>query len=183
MAKSAEKKIDAHVHVWANAEQKEEFPFVSSSPLLSPLLSCTLSRVLASLSLSYDQCILFVNSSCPLQPGGEPPFPGNAELLLESMKVTPHTLFLPSRFSSCKDLLAVWLNEQGMTIPSFPLQEAGVHGAVMVQPANHKFDHSYVSGVMSRYPGRFVGCLLADPTDGGGGVPELDRLITQEGYR
>eukprot|EP00191_Tetraselmis_sp_GSL018_P021099 CAMPEP_0177581866 /NCGR_PEP_ID=MMETSP0419_2-20121207/2393_1 /TAXON_ID=582737 /ORGANISM="Tetraselmis sp., Strain GSL018" /LENGTH=337 /DNA_ID=CAMNT_0019070971 /DNA_START=149 /DNA_END=1163 /DNA_ORIENTATION=+ len=80
-------------------------------------------------------------------PGGEPPYPGNAELLLDSMK------------------------------------ESDVHGALIVQPANHKFDHSYVSSVLARYPGKFVGCLLADPTENGGGVDELDRLITQEGYR
>eukprot|EP00192_Tetraselmis_astigmatica_P010935 CAMPEP_0117685128 /NCGR_PEP_ID=MMETSP0804-20121206/21550_1 /TAXON_ID=1074897 /ORGANISM="Tetraselmis astigmatica, Strain CCMP880" /LENGTH=344 /DNA_ID=CAMNT_0005496331 /DNA_START=71 /DNA_END=1105 /DNA_ORIENTATION=+ len=99
--------IDSHLHVWADPEQREQFPF----------------------------------------PGGEPSCPGNAELLLHSMK------------------------------------GPGVHGALIVQPANHKFDHSYVSSVMAKYPGRFVGCLLADPTEGGGGVAELERLATEEGYR
>mmetsp|Transcript_36638 Transcript_36638/g.93659 ORF Transcript_36638/g.93659 Transcript_36638/m.93659 type:complete len:354 (+) Transcript_36638:95-1156(+) len=80
-------------------------------------------------------------------PGGEPPYAGSAELLIDSMK------------------------------------EPGVHGALIVQPANHKFDHSYVTSAMAAHPGRFVGCLLADPTDGGGGVAELERLVAEEGYR
>lgn len=58
-----------------------------------------------------------------------------------------------------------------------------MHGALIVQPANHKFDHSYVTSAMAAHPGRFVGCLLADPTDGGGGVAELERLVAEEGYR
>ena len=39
----------------------------------------------------------------------------------------------------------------------------GVTGALIVQPAYHKFDHSYVTHVIKTYPGRFAGCLLADP--------------------
>lgn len=31
--------------------------------------------------------------------------------------------------------------------------------------------------VLQKYPEKFVGCCLADPTDGGGGVRELERLI------
>jgi len=100
-------KIDSHLHVWADLEQADQFPF----------------------------------------PGGEPPYAGSAKLLIKSM------------------------------------EEPGVHGALIVQPANHKFDHSYVSSVMKQYPGRFVGCLLADPTEGGGGVAELERLVKEEGYR
>jgi len=62
-------------------------------------------------------------------------------------------------------------------------QEAGVQGALIVQPINHKFDHSYVSHVIAQYPGKFVGCCLADPTEGGGGVQELERLVKECGYR
>eukprot|EP01023_Acetabularia_acetabulum_P064501 TRINITY_DN8356_c0_g1_i1.p1 TRINITY_DN8356_c0_g1~~TRINITY_DN8356_c0_g1_i1.p1 ORF type:complete len:308 (-),score=43.77 TRINITY_DN8356_c0_g1_i1:401-1324(-) len=63
------------------------------------------------------------------------------------------------------------------------MESAGVKGCLIVQPANHLFDHSYVSYVMDSYPGKFVGCLLADPTEDGGGVEELERLVTQEGYK
>jgi len=62
-------------------------------------------------------------------------------------------------------------------------KEAGVDGALIVQPINHKFDHSYVSHVIKTYPGRFVGACLADPTEGGGGAAELERLVKEEGYR
>lgn len=37
---------------------------------------------------------------------------------------------------------------------------------MIVQPANHMFDHSYVTSVLNAHPGKFVGCLLADPTPG-----------------
>jgi predicted TIM-barrel fold metal-dependent hydrolase len=37
--------------------------------------------------------------------------------------------------------------------------------------------------VLQKYPSKFVGCCLADPTDGGGGVKELQRLVEDEGYR
>ena len=46
-------------------------------------------------------------------------------------------------------------------------------GAMIVQPANHMFDHSYVTSVLKAHPNKFVGCLLADPTPGvcvGGGM-------------
>jgi hypothetical protein len=62
-------------------------------------------------------------------------------------------------------------------------QGAGVDGALVVQPGNHLFDHSYVTAVLRQHPGRLVGCLLADPTPGGGGVAALAQLLTQEGYR
>jgi predicted TIM-barrel fold metal-dependent hydrolase len=52
-----------------------------------------------------------------------------------------------------------------------------------VQPINHKFDHSYVSSVLQKYPSKFVGCCLADPTDGGGGVKELQRLVEDVGFQ
>ena len=39
------------------------------------------------------------------------------------------------------------------------------------------FDHSYVARVVAKYPGRFVGCCLADPSEGGGGAEELARLL------
>lgn len=96
--------------------------------------------------------------------------------------------------------LHVWAPlEQADDFPYFPGQEPTIpgsvevlleemrenliKGALIVQPINYKFDHSYVSSVLQRYPGKFVGCCLADPTEGGGGARELERLVTEEGYR
>ncbi|KAK9865401.1 hypothetical protein WJX84_007086 [Apatococcus fuscideae] len=64
------------------------------------------------------------------------------------------------------------------------MQEAGVTGAMIVQPSDaHLFDHSYVTSVIRAHPGHFVGCLLADPRPHHKGLQELERLITTEGYR
>eukprot|EP00850_Spirogloea_muscicola_P021804 SM000262S09883 [mRNA] locus=s262:43074:46242:- [translate_table: standard] len=63
------------------------------------------------------------------------------------------------------------------------MRAAGIDGALIVQPINHRFDHSYVSSVLQLYPGKFVGCCLADPTEGGGGLEEMTRLLTQGGFR
>eukprot|EP00249_Psilotum_nudum_P000288 c11233_g1_i1 orf=26-805(+) len=101
------KVIDSHLHVWAPADQTQQFPYF---------------------------------------PGNEPTIVGSVEVLLQA------------------------------------LEESGVDGALIVQPINHKFDHSYVSSVLQRYPKKFVGCCLADPTEGGGGVSELERLVNEEGY-
>ncbi|GAQ86399.1 Amidohydrolase family protein [Klebsormidium nitens] len=59
---------------------------------------------------------------------------------------------------------------------------AGVDGALIVQPFDHKFDHSYVSSALKKHPNKFAGCLLADPTPGGGGTRELERLVQEDGF-
>mgnify|MGYP006249439703 CR=1 FL=1 len=54
---------------------------------------------------------------------------------------------------------------------------AAVDGAVIVQPANHGFDHSYVSSALKAEPTFFRGCLLANPTlPPREAVRELERL-------
>ncbi|XP_073156332.1 uncharacterized protein [Henckelia pumila] len=63
------------------------------------------------------------------------------------------------------------------------MAEAGVDGALIVQPINHKFDHSYVSSVLKKHPSKFVGCCLANPAEDGGGIKQLENLITEDGYR
>ncbi|ONI29911.1 hypothetical protein PRUPE_1G221700 [Prunus persica] len=63
------------------------------------------------------------------------------------------------------------------------MEEAGVDGALIVQPINHKFDHSLVTSVLKKYPSKFVGCCLANPTEDGSGVKQLERLILQDNYR
>jgi predicted TIM-barrel fold metal-dependent hydrolase len=40
----------------------------------------------------------------------------------------------------------------------------GVAGALVVQPINHKFNHAYVQQALERYPDRFKGMLLHDPS-------------------
>jgi predicted TIM-barrel fold metal-dependent hydrolase len=37
--------------------------------------------------------------------------------------------------------------------------------------------------VLQQYPGKFVGCLLADPTPGGGGAAAIEQLAKEHGYR
>lgn len=44
------------------------------------------------------------------------------------------------------------------------MQENGVVGALIVQPINHKFDHSYVISAMKEHPDRLKGMLLHDPS-------------------
>lgn len=44
--------------------------------------------------------------------------------------------------------------------------KADVRGALIVQPINHLFDHSYVEEAMNKYPGKFKGMCLLDPSTG-----------------
>ena len=54
---------------------------------------------------------------------------------------------------------------------------AGVSGALIVQPANHKFDHSYVSAALKAHPDFYRGMCLADPTlEPAAAASELERL-------
>ncbi|XP_022955638.1 uncharacterized protein LOC111457581 [Cucurbita moschata] len=62
------------------------------------------------------------------------------------------------------------------------MEEAGVDGALIVQPINHKFDHSYVTSVINKYPNKFVGCCLANPAEDGSGIQLLEHLVTKDGY-
>lgn len=116
MASQRPLRIDAHVHVWARAEDSDKFPFAGQ--------------------------LAGASSSAP-----EPPLPGHAETLIPAMDA------------------------------------AGIAGALIVQPGNHAFDHSYVTSVLRAHPGRFVGCLLADPRPEGNGVAALRQLVLEEGYK
>lgn len=77
---------------------------------------------------------------------------------------------VPTLAGSAADLLAV-------------MAEAQVDGALIVQPINHGFDHSYVCHVVNKYPDTFVGCCLANPTQGMAGVQELERLVKEDGFK
>ncbi|CAN6227886.1 unnamed protein product [Urochloa humidicola] len=63
------------------------------------------------------------------------------------------------------------------------MDEAGVDGALIVQPVNHMFDHSLVTSMLKKYPSKFIGCCLANPADDGSGIKQLEHLIVQEKYR
>ncbi|XP_027350017.1 uncharacterized protein LOC113861414 [Abrus precatorius] len=62
------------------------------------------------------------------------------------------------------------------------MEEAGVDGALIVQPINHKFDHSYVTSVLKKYPTKFVGCCLANPADDGSGLEQFEHHVVKDGY-
>jgi len=44
------------------------------------------------------------------------------------------------------------------------MHESGVDGALIVQPINHKFDHSYVLSAIKAHPTQFKGMLLHNPS-------------------
>jgi predicted TIM-barrel fold metal-dependent hydrolase len=44
------------------------------------------------------------------------------------------------------------------------MKEAGVDGALIVQPINYKFDHSYVIQAIQQHPDHFKGMMLHDPS-------------------
>jgi predicted TIM-barrel fold metal-dependent hydrolase len=44
------------------------------------------------------------------------------------------------------------------------MEENGVDGSLIVQPINHKFDHSYVTQAIQEYPDKLKGMLLHDPS-------------------
>ena len=56
----------------------------------------------------------------------------------------------------------------------------GVDGALIVQPINHQFDHSYVLAALKSHPDRFKGMLLHDPSlDADAAVARLEELALQ----
>ncbi|URE09349.1 Amidohydrolase [Musa troglodytarum] len=92
------------------------------------------------------------------------------------------------------------------------MSEAGVDGALIVQPINHMFDHSlsfhkmYLStldlrtcffnwekddndfafpydSVLKKHPSKFIGCCLANPAEDGTGIRQLEDLVLKDGYR
>ncbi|KAI4336547.1 hypothetical protein L6164_015062 [Bauhinia variegata] len=63
------------------------------------------------------------------------------------------------------------------------MEEAGVDSALIVQPINHKFDHSLVTSVLKKYPTKFFGCCLANPADDGSGLQQFEDLVLKDGYR
>lgn len=58
------------------------------------------------------------------------------------------------------------------------MKNANVDGTLIVQPINHKYDHSYVIDAMKSHPNLFKGMLLHDPSlDSEYTLRRLDELI------
>lgn len=53
---------------------------------------------------------------------------------------------------------------------------SGVGGALIVQPINYEFDHSYVASALARHPTKFKGMLLAGPETTRAQLEELQAL-------
>jgi len=60
------------------------------------------------------------------------------------------------------------------------MSEAGVDGALIVQPINHKYDHRYVQEAITNHPDRFKGMMLFDPgLDVKHAIDRLEELVLQ----
>jgi predicted TIM-barrel fold metal-dependent hydrolase len=58
----------------------------------------------------------------------------------------------------------------------------GIAGALIVQPINHKFDHSYVQRALEGHPHRFKGMLLHDPSMADAEATALVREMATSGF-
>jgi predicted TIM-barrel fold metal-dependent hydrolase len=109
-----------------------------------------------------------------------------ASTLLSSSIAAMSTMPLPN----CKVIdshLHVWANAEEASSGGYPFAEGheppaalkneactsslldkmnkyNIAGSLIVQPINHKFDHSYVLNAIEKYPDRFKGMLLHDPS-------------------
>lgn len=61
------------------------------------------------------------------------------------------------------------------------MDEAGIDGALIVQPIFHGFDHSYVTDAIAVHPDRFKGMALINPQRVDA-VEQLERLVSEQGY-
>lgn len=115
MSPSIPRIIDSHLHVWADTDEAEAFPF--SDGQTPPE---TLKNV------------------------------GSASALLEQMQ-------------ACKE-------------------QYDIVGALIIQPINYKFDHSYVTHAIQKHPRRFKGMMLHNPSlSAHEAVAELEDLVLK-GY-
>lgn len=60
------------------------------------------------------------------------------------------------------------------------MEAVGIDGALIVQPINHKYDHSYVAQAIKRHPTKFKGMMLHDPSlSAEMAVNRLEELVLQ----
>ena len=60
------------------------------------------------------------------------------------------------------------------------MDEAGVEGALIVQPINYLYDHSFVKAAMEKYPDKFKGMCLLDPSCNIDHLPKLESRRIRE---
>eukprot|EP00953_Heterococcus_sp_UTEX-ZZ885_P022774 12582-Heterococcus_DN1.PRE.2 len=89
-----------------------------------------------------SRSIRAIDSHLHVWSNGEPPFP------FADGKDPPASLRHCSRAEDLLDSMAT----------------AGVAGALIVQPINHLYDHSYVKHCLTKWPTQFKGMCLANPT-------------------
>ena len=61
------------------------------------------------------------------------------------------------------------------------MSQAGVDGALIVQPINHKYDHRYVKDAIKKHPDKLKGMLLFDPAspDPEAALSRFEELVLQ----
>lgn len=123
-----------------------------------------------------------------------PSAPMRVRLFLIAMLTTPATAASASRFSGVVDShVHVWgsgeapfayasssplppadlANTSGTESLLRQLNAAGAKGALIVQPIQYKYDHSFVACALSEHPGRLKGMALLDPMAGPEYLPAL----------
>ena len=146
----------------------------SKSSLASMLATISQSRACVPTKVAVDGCSLGMNAKQVMDELSVCPITDNVEGSMGIYYLSQDFCLLAC-VQACTDLVEDML-------PA--VQQSGVAGALIVQPSEaHHFDHSYVTSVIKRRPGTFVGCLLADPRPGQNGLAKLERLIIEDGYR
>jgi len=60
------------------------------------------------------------------------------------------------------------------------MSQAGVDGALIVQPINHQYDHRYVKDAIKNHPDKFKGMMLFDPTlDADAALVRFEELVLE----
>ena len=60
------------------------------------------------------------------------------------------------------------------------MSQAGVDGALIVQPINHQYDHRYVKDAIQNHPDKFKGMMLFDPTlDADAALIRFEELVLE----
>lgn len=62
------------------------------------------------------------------------------------------------------------------------MDQSGVDGALIVQPINHQFDHSYVIHAIQSHPNRFKGMMLHDPSHSTEQALEVLQDLSTKGF-
>lgn len=107
---------------------------------LALVSSSTLLSSSAAMAASSKACPIVIDSAIHLWSTGADPYPWAAPPPADLQRVATAEAYIASA------------------------REAGVGGALVVQPANHMYDHSYVTRALAENPTFFRGMGLANPT-------------------